>query len=130
VPYAPFGPGPNPAPLFGGYYADAAEEPYQNGFVETESSDDSIEQLDHEVDSDSGAESDGDQALLAKAHTVTGTCHRCGKEFASRNTLYDHLAGCQKDKMAPVSDVFLANAHDLLVIKSETNCLLASDCLC
>ncbi|KAL4732796.1 hypothetical protein BDV11DRAFT_176398 [Aspergillus similis] len=125
VPYASFG--PMPTPPLGGYYADAAEEPYQDGFVETESSDDNIEQLDHEIDSDSSAESDGDQALLAKAHTVAGTCHRCGKEFASRNALYNHLAGCQKDKTAPVSNTLLANTHDLPAIGSETNCLTALD---
>ncbi|KAL4744304.1 hypothetical protein BDW72DRAFT_199729 [Aspergillus terricola var. indicus] len=121
---------PMPATPLGGYYADAAEEPYQDGFLETEYSDNNVEQLDHKTDSDSGTEPDGEQALLAKAHTVAGTCHHCWKEFASRNALYDHLAGCQKDKTVPVFNTFLANADDLPVIELETNCLPASDRLC
>lgn len=47
-------------------------EPYQEDFAETESSDDKAEQSD--ADSDSSTEPEGDQALLAKVHTVAGTC--------------------------------------------------------
>jgi hypothetical protein len=125
MPYAPFG--SIPTPSFSGYYANATEDPYQESFAETESSDDNAEQ--HDADSNSSTEPDGDQALLAKAHMVAGTCHHCGKEFASRNVLFDHLAGCQKE-LTPISDALLANVHDLPVIESETNCLPASDRMC
>jgi hypothetical protein len=123
--YVPFG--SILTPSSSGYYANATKDPYQESFAETESSDDNIEQPD--ADSDSSTKPDRDQALLAKAYIVAGTCHYCRKEFISWNILFDHLAGCQKE-LTPISNALLANIHDLLVIKSETNCLPASDCMC
>jgi hypothetical protein len=114
-------------PLFSRYYTNATKDLYQESFTKTESSNDNAEQ--HDADSNSSTKLDRDQALLAKAYIVAGTCHYCRKEFISWNILFNYLAGCQK-KLTPISNILLANIHDLPVIKLETNCLPASDHMC